>query len=107
MPTATRKPLLVNLTWAAVLLLVALPVFYVVPFGPACWLTSQTIGGFGFDPHPAMVIYWPLGRFAAENESRCGECLSWWITLGVKDGESAVVPVDSDGHSSIAWGATP
>jgi hypothetical protein len=42
MTARSRKPLLVNLTWAGV----ALVLLYVVSVGPACWMTSKLTGPY-------------------------------------------------------------
>ena len=102
MTAKPRKSLLVNVVCVVGALLVALPVLYVISFGPACWLTSKVVG-VGFDAHPAMVVYWPLARFAANNKSGCADALRWWITVGLKAGERAVVPIDSGGELSATW----
>jgi hypothetical protein len=78
---------------------VGLPVLYVASFGPACWLTSQVDGGGWMVPNPALRIYWPLGRISRKEhtDSRCGQWLRWWMTVGLTEGRCAVVPTDSGG----------
>jgi len=78
---------------------ISLPVLYVASFGPACWLTSQMDSGGWMIPNPALRIYWPLGRIADKehSDSRCGQWLRWWMTVGLTDGRYAVVPTDSAG----------
>ena len=95
MTAKPRKPLLVNLTWAAALLPVLL-ILYVASVGPACWLTARSVGSGWLSPaelpSPAMRVYCPLGKLASDMESQTGEWLRWWMTLGVKDGDSALMP---------------
>ena len=100
-----RKPLLVNLTWAAVAVL-ALPLLYVLSFGPACWMTSQTIGPFTGEVRPELLprrfmrVYVPLGRLSLD-ESPAGELMRWWVNLGLDDGEGVVVPTAFSGDQSL------
>jgi hypothetical protein len=79
---------------------VGMPVLYVASFGPACWLTSQVDVGGWLVPNPALRIYWPLGKLADEehnSDSRCRQCLRWWMRAGLTDGRCAVAPTDSRG----------
>lgn len=84
-------------------ILAAMPLFYVISFGPACWITAQVdVGGWnGCDPHRAMIVYWPLGSMASNSDSRLGQSLRWWMMLGVKKGYSAAAPVSQKGNAIV------
>ena len=78
---------------------VALPVLYVASFGPACWLTSQVyIGGEQIKWNRALIIYIPLARLILENppeDSRLSHLLCLWMTLGVPNGQRAIIPLEA------------
>ena len=82
-------------------LMIGLPLLYVGSFGPACWLTSQASGWSKLQPHPAMIVYFPLGAVASRPETVYGRSLRWWMTLGVKRGHAAVVPSNAAGTQSV------
>jgi hypothetical protein len=75
---------------------------YLLSFGPACWLTSQVIVGGFVAPHPVMRIYWPLGALASNTESPYGAYIHCWMTLGLQEGQSAIVPMSFSGPNSLA-----
>jgi hypothetical protein len=81
--------------------LAAVPLLYVLSFGPACWLTAQTIVGGEVVPARGMWFYWPLGMVASDMDSVSGRSARWWITLGVRKGQSAVVPISTSGNAMI------
>jgi hypothetical protein len=87
----------------ALAVLAILPLLYVLPFGPACWISAQVdVGGWnGAVPPRAMIVYWPLGSIASEPDSLAGRSLRWWMTLGVKQGYSASVPMSRKGNAII------
>jgi hypothetical protein len=84
--------------WTAVGL-IAVPVLYVLSFGPACWMTSQVyIGGEQIRWNRTLIIYIPLARMILENpppDSRFGRLLCWWMTLGVSKGQRAIIPLEA------------
>ena len=86
-----------------VAVLAALPLLYVLSFGPACWITAQVdVGGWnGAVPPRAMIVYWPLGSIASDFDSPVGRSLRWWMTLGVKQGYSAAAPISRKGNAII------
>ena len=81
----------------------ALPLLYVLSFGPACWITAQVdVGGWdGAVPPRAMIVYWPLGSIGSDTDSHWGRSLRWWMTLEVKKGYSAVAPASPKGNALI------
>jgi len=81
--------------------LAAIPLLYVLSFGPACWITAQTIVGGEVVPTRGMWFYWPLGRVASDLDSVSGRSLRWWITVGVRKGQSAVVPISPNDNAMI------
>ena len=81
--------------------LAAVPLLYVLSFGPACWLTAQTIVGGEVVPSRGMWFYWPLGMAASDIESVSSRSARWWITIGVRKGQSAVVPTSPYGNAMI------
>src|SRR5262245_37208054 len=81
--------------------LAAVPLLYVLSFGPACWFTAQTIVGGEVVPSRAMSLYWPLGIMASDMDSASGRSARWWITVGVRKGQSAVVPTSPHGNAMI------
>ena len=81
--------------------LAAVPLLYVLTFGPACWLTAQTIVGGEVVPSRAMWFYWPLGMVASDMDSVSGRSARWWMTIGVRKGQSAVVPTSPNGNAMI------
>jgi hypothetical protein len=93
MMTDRKKP---GVAFWATVVLAALLVGYPLSFGPACWLTSQELG-FLTSPPPqdrlprAMIVYWPLGRLAL-SQSPLRKPVQWWMALGLRRGNAAVVP---------------
>lgn len=81
--------------------LAAVPLLYVVTFGPACWLTAQTVVGGEVVPSRGMWVYWPLGKVASDIDSVGGRVAIWWMTLGVRKGQSVVVPTAPNGNAMI------
>ena len=81
--------------------LAVVPLLYVLTFGPACWLTSKRIVGGVVVPSRGMWFYWPLGRVASDMDSAVGRSARWWITVGVRKGQSAVVPMSPNGNAMI------
>ena len=81
--------------------LAAFPLLYVLTFGPACWLTAQTIVGGVVVPARGMWFYWPLGMVASDMDSVSGRSARWWMTVGVRKGHSAVVPTSPNGNAMI------
>ena len=64
---------------------VALPVFYVASFGPACWL-SPTRRYPMFD-HPQKVapkIYQPLGLLIKHGPAPIADALKWYAAIGAE-----------------------
>jgi len=86
--------------------IIGLPVLYVASFGPACWVMSQVDVGGWVEPHSAMRIYSPLGKIAynEHTESQCGQWLRWWMTVGLRDGHSVIVPTAPHGFASPVVG---
>jgi hypothetical protein len=72
--------------------LAALPLLYVLNFGPACWLTAQTIVGGEVVPSRGMWFYWPLGVVASDMDSVSGGIARWWTTVGVRKGKAQSCP---------------
>jgi hypothetical protein len=92
-----RKPV-----WPWILvLLIGLPVLYVASFGPACWLTSQKWGWSQLQPHPAMIVYFPLGAMASRPDTAVGRGLRWWMMFGTRRGPAVVVQTNATGSRSI------
>jgi hypothetical protein len=85
----------------ALALLALGPLLYVFSFGPACWITSQRVGGGVVEPSRAMILYWPLGAVAGDVNSASGRYVRWWMTLGVRKGQSVVVPTSPRGNALI------
>jgi hypothetical protein len=81
--------------------LAAAPLLYVLSLGPACWLTAQRVGSGIVEPSSAMIVYWPLGSLATNTDSRSGQCLRWWMAVGVMRGYSVAVPTSSGGNVFI------
>ena len=79
----------------------AVPLLYVLSFGPACWFTAQTVVGGVVVPARGMWFYWPLGMVAANMDSASGRSARWWINAGVRKGQSAVVPISPNGNAMI------
>src|ERR1700693_5218805 len=73
--------------------LVAVLVGYPLSFGPACWLTSQSADGdyTSRDCAWGMIAYWPLGRIALST-SPVGTAMKWWMSIGLRRGNAALVP---------------
>jgi len=44
----------------------ALPLLYLLGFGPACWLTHRLDAG----EDCFRLVYWPIGRLAEEGPAR-------------------------------------
>jgi hypothetical protein len=85
MTAKPRKPLLVNLTWAGILVFVFGPILYVLAVGPVVKLKNA--GYFpddGFADRSITAAYRPL-RWAYENspavETLLNSYLSLWIDL--------------------------
>jgi hypothetical protein len=76
--------------WATVVVLVAL-VGYPVSFGPAVWLTAR---GY-FRDSTVQSFYLPILWSAAQAES-LESAVTWWGTLGVPDGESVTLELETD-----------
>jgi len=92
----TGRPLTMGLAALA-----CIPLLYVLTLGPACWLTAQTVAGGVVVPSRGLWIYWPLGMAAADMDSLGGRCARWWITVGVRKGQSAVVPISANGNAMV------
>ena len=81
--------------------LVAVLVGYPLSFGPACWwLSSPT--PVTFNPHRAMIVYWPLGAAARWN-GPIGSALQWWMRFGTPDGHVALVPTNPNGTHAVGF----
>ena len=65
----------------AVSALSAIPLCYVLSFGPACWLAErEAIPGWLI---PTLPIYEPLVTQAVGNESGFGKALNWYTGSGL------------------------
>lgn len=65
--------------WTA--LAIALPIFYVVSFGPACWITSR----LDFGVWALQVFYWPL-TWAMRHNATIAVALAHYAQWGASDG---------------------
>ncbi len=79
--------------WITVALIAVL--VYPISFGPACWITSQNLGGLASPgqsdaPPRAMIVYCPLAKLST-SQSVAGRAARWWMVLGIRKGEWAVV----------------
>lgn len=78
--------------WATVAL-IALPIGYVLSFGPACWIAAVPNAEWGGVPNRGMMIYWPLGWAW----TTIGPCLEWWAAAFVPAGSAVLLPTSSTG----------
>lgn len=91
--------------WTLATMIVGLPLLYVLSFGPAYWITRQDdpkfrrFGGHQ-QPSQAMLLYCPLGNAMNNPGSPAGRALLWWITIGLRKGQWAVVPTGTDRWSA-------
>ncbi|MBI3865464.1 MAG: hypothetical protein HY290_26615 [Planctomycetia bacterium] len=69
------------------------PVLYVLSFGPLCWVTSQSYSSG--PPQRTLILYWPLGKLADDNNSATASALRRWILLGIPQGKHTVVPTSA------------
>src|SRR5882672_7949859 len=91
--------------WATVVV-VAMPLLYVLSFGPACWWFSirrsemQIFDGWSGpdDPPCAPQIYWPIGWAAQNGPDRLGDAIVWYATVGPGRPEGIELPTDRSGH---------
>ena len=83
MTAKPRKPLLVNLTWAGVLVFVFVPVLYVLSYAPAVqWKCGQT-GSMTIDGGE-LPIYQPVDWLI--DNTPLERPLLWWAALfGVRE----------------------
>ena len=73
-----RKPL-----WPWIMaLLVALPVLYVLSFGPACWLNERGFLGM----NAVSSVYSPV--LATAENGRLPKIIEWYARLGAKPDDS-------------------
>jgi hypothetical protein len=79
----------------------ALPLLYVVSFGPACWMIARPKLRDIQTPARGAVIFWPLG-LAAMSDTSGGTALRWWMLIGVPDGYVTVAPQNPAGTGRFA-----
>src|SRR5262249_49414102 len=84
-----------------------MPVFYVVSFGPACWIEADPIpdGGFERVHHPS-VVYWPLGALARRTDLPATKWLRRWLLAGVPKDHAVLVPTGVDEVGGFSWPAS-
>jgi hypothetical protein len=73
--------------WATVVVVV-LPLFYVLSFGPAFWITHRC--KLGVDAFNAS--FWPLGWVARQDQNCAFPVICRYARLGIRDGDSAAIP---------------
>lgn len=69
-----------------------LVVAYPASVGPVCWWVATPEGPY--DPPRLPVVYWPLGKLAANGPDLIYQPVCWWMGLGVRHGRSVWVPTN-------------
>ena len=71
---------------------------YPASVGPVCWWMALPVGPE--DPPRIPVIYWPLGRVAANGPDLIYPPVRWWMGFGVRRGRNVWIPTNS---SNTEW----
>lgn len=76
--------------------LIALPVLYVVTFGPACWIAAAPRTP-GQSIRPWMRAWFPVGAAIDRTQTQDHSLIRWWITCGARKGGRILVPTKMAG----------
>ena len=84
--------------WAqrTALVMVALPLLYVLSFGPACWWLADRSFGYAYRMPP--VAYWPVGWAIRHCPKPIPAVLCWYAKFG--NSEELIVPAEWGGFSA-------
>jgi hypothetical protein len=80
--------------------IIALPVFYLAGFGPACWFAAAPrVPGKRDEPRIWMKFYAPHGALIHHTQLQDSKVVNQWITFGTKKGGRVIVPTDASGKN--------
>jgi hypothetical protein len=83
-----------------VIAIIALPVLYLVGFGPACWIAAAPrVPGENDVPRLWMRFYYPVGALIHHAQLQDSKAARQWITFGMKKGGRVIVPTDASGKN--------
>ncbi len=75
---------------------ILLPAFYVLSFGPACWIATRTHAD---DAKLFAVVYWPMWWAIRREASVVSDILAMYAVIGMRPGASLQIP--SDGRLDV------
>jgi hypothetical protein len=76
--------------------LVAVPILYVLSFGPACWWFTDRSFGYAF--RMPSVAYWPMGWTVRHSPKPVSSAVCWYAKVG--NSEELLVPAEWGGFSA-------
>ena len=79
--------------WATVVV-VAIPLIYVLSFGPACWITSRS------QMERLPMIYLPVGWAGMNGPDGLRTAICWYACVGMPHGSTVILPTDLSGFGT-------